>query len=99
MSRRKRTDMITVFQLFNEDLEADCLGLIKKSPVFCTRRNSRKLTLGNFKQDAIKYFFSNRVVQHWNSLSDSIVLARNVQEFKNRLDDEWASTMYEWNIN
>ena len=35
--------------------------------------------------DATKFYFSNRVVSIWNSLSEHIVSAPSVSAFKNRL--------------
>ena len=32
-------------------------------------------------------FFSNRIANHWNSLPDEIILSKNVNEFKNKLDN------------
>jgi len=36
--------------------------------------------------DLRKYFFSNCITNIWNSLSDSVVMADNVNQFKHRLD-------------
>jgi len=32
---------------------------------------------------------SNRIVNMWNSLPDNVILADNVNQFKNRLDKYW----------
>jgi len=37
--------------------------------------------------DTQKYFFSQRVVQHWNSLAQRVVDATSVTSFKRRLDN------------
>jgi len=36
-----------------------------------------------------RYFFTNRVVDHWNSLSNWVVSANNIMTFKIRLDKHW----------
>ena len=42
-----------------------------------------------WRLDSRKYFFSNRVVRHWNGLKQQIVDAQSVNAFKNRLDRHW----------
>ena len=39
--------------------------------------------------DVRKYSFSQRVVQEWNKLSQDVVEATSVNQFKNRLDKFW----------
>jgi len=53
------------------------------------RRNSRKLLVMSlwFK----KIFFSNRIINIWNSLTDSVVMADTVNQFKHRLDKYWEN--------
>ena len=51
-----------------------------------TRGNSRKLTFMRCRFDLRKYCFTNRIVKMRNSLSDYVILADNVNQFKNRLD-------------
>ena len=42
---------------------------------------------GKSKTDVRKFFFSQRVVDKWNKLPDSVKQADTVNTFKNRLDD------------
>jgi len=37
--------------------------------------------------DLQKYCFTNRIVNMWNSLPDNVILADNVNQFKNRLEN------------
>jgi len=39
--------------------------------------------------DIRKYFFSQRVVNQWNKLSQKVVDAPSINCFKNALDEEW----------
>ena len=54
-----------------------------------TRSNSRKLTVMICRFDLRKHCFTNRIVNMWNSLPDNVILADNVNQFKNRLDKYW----------
>jgi len=49
-----------------------------------TRGHSMKLTKCHGSIDATKYYFSNRVVNVWNSLPNDIVSAPSVSSFKRR---------------
>ena len=51
-----------------------------------TRGNSRKLTVMRCRFDLRKYCFTNPIVNMWNSLPNNVILADNVNQFKNRLD-------------
>ena len=42
---------------------------------------------GQSKTEVRKFFFSQRVVEKWNKLPDSVKQAETVNTFKNRLDD------------
>ena len=42
---------------------------------------------GQSKTEVRKFFFSQRVVEKWNKLPDSVKQAETVNAFKNRLDD------------
>jgi len=53
------------------------------------RGHSKRLTVNRCRLDFRKYFFSNRVVHHWNNLTQEIVDARSVNVFRNRLDRHW----------
>jgi len=54
-----------------------------------TRGNSRKLLVKRCHYDLRKYFFSNGIINIWNSLPDSVVMADTVSQFKHRLDKYW----------
>ena len=43
------------------------------------------------RNDLRKYFFTNRVVNNWNSLPSHVMHADSVNSFKSRLDKFWKS--------
>ena len=56
------------------------------TPCSATRGNCKKLFKSRPRLDIRKYSFSHRVVDIWNSLSDSVINAGTLNTFENRLD-------------
>ena len=48
-----------------------------------------KLNKGRAKYDLRKFYFTNRVVNAWNSLPDHVVLSETINILKSRLDKFW----------
>ena len=88
--RRLRGDMIEVYKLFNKYTckTEDVLKLDENQGR--TRGNQRKLFKSAGHLEKVKNSFSRRVVHSWNSLPNEVVLADNLNIFKNRLDKTWS---------
>jgi len=54
-----------------------------------TRGHSLKIAKQRTRLDLRKHFFSQRVVNEWNSLPQHVIEASTVNMFKNRLDKYW----------
>ena len=89
--RRLRADMLQTYRIFTGK---DNLAPEK---LFCTTQDQR--TRGHrykiYKQRCStklrSNFFSSRVVDSWNSLTDEVVEAVNINTFKNRLNSHWKN--------
>ena len=91
--RRIRGDMIEVFKMLNghTKVDDDFFTFSSERHNAATRSVTNKcLVSEKCRLDIRKYFFTNRIVQHWNVLPLDIREANCVNDFKNLYDD-WTS--------
>ena len=63
-------------------------------PTGSTRGHSKKLKKQERVLDARKYFFSNRVFELWNKLSEETVSSEKLDTFKKMLDRDMTNLGY-----
>ena len=85
--RRISGDLIETFKIITGIEKVDMEQFFELSDTgYNLRGHSKKLTVNRCCLDSRKYFFSSRVVHHWNYLKQETVDAQSVNIFKNRLD-------------
>ena len=93
--RRRRGDLICLYQMLKGAYDIDN-QLFIPSTVTITRGHTKKL----FKQHTNSYtrskFFSNRVINDWNSLPQFIVDSSSVNEFKMLLDRHYSNCLFDY---
>jgi len=89
--RRDRGDLIETFKVLKGLSKLDYQNLFTLDSNSRTRGNKYKLVKSRSRLDIRKNFFSQRVINNWNRLPDSVVDAVSVNSFKNRYDSYFSS--------
>ena len=90
--RRMRGDLIEVYKFMNNMYKCGNPFVVCKSGI--TRGHKFKLVKHFCVTNVRKHFFSNRVVNLWNSLDEATVEAATLNSFKNRIDKRFREFMY-----
>ena len=87
--RRTRADLIEVFKILNGIDNCDKSQLFHTQPLQRTRGHSQNLFKRQFRLDLRKHFFSQRVIDDWNNLSENVISSDSINQFKSRLNKLW----------
>jgi len=84
--RRNRVDIIEVFKMVTQLSSVPWNRFFTRAEDSVTRDHSWKLMKESCRCDCRLHFFSQRVINRWNSLSQGDIDATTVNSFKNRLE-------------
>ena len=85
--RRNRSDLVELFKISKGLFAIPWNSFFRADRSERTRGHTKKLAKECFRLDIRKHFFSQRVVNRWNALSEEVVSAGTVGAFKRRLDE------------
>ena len=88
--RQLRGDMIETYKIISHKYDINPSTFFSLS-ASTTRGHSFKLTKLRSNSSIRLHFFTNRVINSWNSLTEEIVTSPTTNTFKNRLDKFWES--------
>ena len=96
--RRIRGDMIELYKVTHGFYDRASSVRVGRCENARTRGHQYRLFPKHVHYDLRKYFFSNRVINMWNSLPDFVVSACTISTFKKRLDFFWSDqdACYNW---
>ena len=87
--RRERCDVVQVYKIMNEIDSLDYNTFFTKTACGTTRGHHQKLQKTPCRLRSRQNVFSLRVVNNWNSLSETCVSSDSLNAFKSNLNKEW----------
>ena len=94
--RRRRADMLQIYRIIRGIDKLDKDKFIELVGQTATRGHSFKIFKPRTKSRVKYNTLGSRAVSDWNSLSEEVVQADNINQFKNRLEALWKAKEYKY---
>jgi len=91
-----RADLIKCWKIFNGKCPIEPTDLWDTSSDSRTRGHRFKIRVSRCQIDARARFFTERVVQDWNSLPDCVVSSETLTKFKSSLEVSLANRLFDY---
>ena len=91
-----RSDLILVYKIIHNQCAIEFDEVFSYSQTGITRGHPYKLFKYRSDIELRKRFFSNRVINSWNSLSENTVMAETIEEFKANLLVDLGPRLYQF---
>ena len=92
--RRRRGDMIAIYQLFNGGLDLEPEQFFTVAGTTSTRGHPLKLQKPQATTRVRRNTLAVRAINNWNSLPRHVVMSLSINQFKANLDKHWSDLIY-----
>ena len=90
--RRRRGDLIQTYKILTGKDKLDVNKFFQMNQqIQTTRGHPLRITKQHCRLHIRKHTFSQRVINDWNALPRTVVLANSINQFKNSLDRFWKN--------
>ena len=94
--RMLRADLILVYKILHRKCAIDSFEVFQVREEGTTRGHDLKLFKQRTRLESRKRFFSVRVIDCWNNLSNNTVVSESVNQFKAKLKHDLGALLYDF---
>ena len=96
--RREGADLVEVFKIMNDNDNVDKEKIFTVSTYTATRGHTLKFAKKRHRLKVRSNSFSIWVIDSWNALPESVIMALSLSCFKSRLNSHWNNHPYKFDL-